>query len=217
MFSEWSNYTMGAISLFPLAGAIPKLRGFYPRYLRSWFVTFSTIFSLIVYIYVQWYFENLDNILPLISVWLSFLIAIISLFVYLGIHLTIKPIYSSLSSLKKTSYIIVTMIFYFILIISLTYSFNILENYKDYQIISGIIKLNGQKINISANVVLNIEGEDELFETKMNGKFFIIIKKEKFKKINTITFYIKKNRRVHSITKLKEQFYKNKSWEINLK
>lgn len=216
MFTEWSNYVMGGISLFPLAGTISTLRGFFPRNLRSWYITFSTIFSLIVYIYVQWYFDRLGNILSFLDVWLSALIAIISFFIYIGIHLTVKPSYSSLSSPKKAVYIITTMFFYFILIISLTYSFNVLENYKDYQIISGIIKLKGEEINDGATIELNIEGQDEMHETKKNGRFFLIIKNDEFRRILTITFHTKKNKKTYSKTELKESFDKDKFWEINI-
>ncbi len=108
------------------------------------------------------------------------------------------------------------MFFYFILIISLTYSFNVLENYKDYQIIPGIIKLKGEEINDGATIELNIEGKDEMHETKKNGRFFLIIKNDEFRRINTITFHTKKDKRDHSITILKDSFDKDKFWEINL-
>ncbi|MFC2146184.1 hypothetical protein ACFLRT_02355 [Acidobacteriota bacterium] len=189
MDSPWTDYVMGAISLFPLSGALPLLKGFFPTRLRAQFVTFSTIFSLLIYFWVQWLFEQLESLPFFIPWWLSALCALTFLIIYIVIFQSLKGKYRTFSGMKKALYIAITMIFYISFVSSLTYSFNVLENLKDYHVIKGIIKYDNKRIEQRATIVLS--KDEKPFKTsysKNNGNFFFIIKKDKYDECDTVIF-----------------------------
>jgi uncharacterized membrane protein len=195
MDSPWTDYVMGAISLFPLSGALPLLKGFFPTRLRAQFVTFSTIFSLLIYFWVQWLFEHLESLPFFIPWWLSALGALTFLVIYIVIFQSLKGKYRTFSGMKKALYIAITMIFYISFVSSLTHSFNVLENLKDYHVIKGIIKYDKKPIEQTATISLS--KDQKPFKTsysKNNGKFFFIIKKDKYDECDSVIFKGPNNR-----------------------
>jgi magnesium-transporting ATPase (P-type) len=214
--SEWTNYAMGAVSLFPLSGSIAKLKGFFPNKLRMWYITFSTIFSLFIYFYVQWFFEDIANILYFIPVWKSWLMAIFFVILYVGIIIKWMPKYAKMTPSRKSTFIIVTMVVYLIVIGSLTYTFNVLENFKDYKIINGKIMLNGRDLKAAAIIKIVIAGKGENFNTFQNGKFLIIVNNTKYSNITTITPTVYMRGIPYSKTLMIDELSTNKPWIINI-
>ena len=215
MNSPWTDYVMGAISLFPLSGALPLLKGFFPKGFRSWFVIFSTIFSLLIYLWVQWLFEQLESLPFFIPWWLSALGGLTCLIIYIVIFQSLKGKYRTFTGIKKALYIAITMIFYISFVSSLTYSFNVLENLKDYHVIKGIIKYDNKPVE--QRVTITLSKDQKPFKTsysKNNGKFFFIIKKDKYKDCDTASFEAPKNL---GSTKLIKDMPENQDWIIELR
>jgi hypothetical protein len=210
---------MGAISLFPLSGAIPTLRNFFPTGYRALYVTFSTIFSLIIYLYLQSSFEKLEGLPYFISIWISVLWAFISLIIYIGIVQSFKSQFRTFSSVKKAIYIIITLIFYISLISSLTYSFNVLENFEEYDVIRGTIIFNFNNERVTQRVEIKIKraGEiDKRLYSKKNGRFFLIIKKNRYSEGDTIKFEVEKDGNSFTFTEGLTKMPMNQDWLITL-
>jgi hypothetical protein len=211
------NGAMGAFSLFPLVGRIEKLRGFYLPRLRAWYITFSTIFSLVIYFRIQYFFDDFERFPLLLSPEFTALMAMISLFIYIGVLVTIKSTFPGFPSKKKALYVIITMLFYFIMVGNLTCTFNVLENLREYKIISGTVTMNGQEIENTVKIEINIPGvpQPELPRyTKSNGSFFFILTREKYKKVNTIRFVLEAKGIASTFGP--EDFPKTSRWKINL-
>lgn len=205
---------MGAISLFPLSGTLPLLRGFFPTGFRSWFVTFSTIFSLLIYFWIQWLFEHFESLPFFIPWWFSALGALTFLIIYIVIFQSLKGKYRTFSGIKKALYIAISMIFYISFVSSLTHSFNVLENLKDYHVIKGIIKYDNKPIEQRVTIILS--KDQKSFKTsysKNNGKFFFIIKKDKYDECDMVIFKTPKN---FGSTKFIKDMPVNQEWIIEL-
>lgn len=125
-------------SLFPLAGQIQALNGFYPTGYKKWFITLSTVFSFFVYLYLQWFFESLAFYL---SPWVAIVAALLLLLVYIFFLFAVLKKLQSLPRKQQGLAIAAGLLVYSLFSVSLTYAFNFLENENQYQILRGEITL----------------------------------------------------------------------------
>ncbi len=217
MNCPWSDYVIGSFSLFPLWGTIEKLKDFFPTGFRSWFVTFSTIFSLVIYIYVQWFFEKLEGLPFFIPWWVSGPCALVFLPLYILILPSQKKKFKNPSK-KKASYIIPTMIVYILLILSLTYTFNVMENLNDYYVFKGYTTYNEKRIEQKVKIVFWKEGKScKTIYSNNNGNFFAIIKKEKYKQCQHVIFSTERSGITLGSTQSVLDLPLNQDWVIPLK
>lgn len=151
--SDWALFGMGTASLFPLAGAIGKLRGFFPPRYRAWFVTLSTLFSLGLYLFLQWAFPSLWPYVPL---WVSFPTAFVALVVYLLLHLSVKDGYTKLEGFKLAITLVIGLILYTAFVASTTYSFNVLERSRLHAVYYGITTIERGSWVRDAHITFNI-------------------------------------------------------------
>ena len=117
--------------------------------------------------------------------------------------------------MKKALYIAITMIFYISFVSSLTYSFNVLENLKDYHVIKGIIKYDNKPIEKRATIILSKDEKPcKISYSKNKGKFFFIIKKDKYKDCDTVTFSAPENL---GSTEFIKNMPENQEWIIEIR
>ncbi len=188
MSINWSEVTLGAVSLFPLFGDLNKLRGFYFQQFKKWYIVISTIFSLFIYYFIQLQFEKLNAFPFFISPWWTLLFGMLFLILYLFILLAKKDKLLLSAHGEKSVYILSTIILYVLFIASLTYSFNTLQNYNEYFVVSGNVIRAGHDLGRSTATeisVIDVHGvkKNITYNIRNNGKFFFIIKKKDFNAI----------------------------------
>lgn len=165
---------LGVVSLFPLAGRIENLRGFYPRGFRDWFVTLSTVFSLIVYIVIVLHFENLKTFVTIRS---SATLAAVLMAVYVVGHLATRG--RSFPPPLRAALMGVLLLAYAGSIALLTYTFNVLNQLRTHTVYLGdaVTDTTGNPLP-GAKVTLHlVSGGSVLTTTRTNGQFIAIVRK----------------------------------------
>src|SRR5258706_9904459 len=159
---------LGAASLFPAIGRIEKLEGFYPTELRQWFIVLSTVFSLIVYGVVGFFFERF---VALVNVYISLPQALSSalllLVVDLVVHLAMKQRYRTIKRLFYAPLMVGLIVVYTAWIVSLTYTFNVLNQLRNYEVFRGNVALSDARDKTgTTSVFLGLrEGNDIVTRT----------------------------------------------------
>lgn len=165
---------MGTVSLFPLAGQLGRLKGFYPPYYRDWFVVISTIFSILAFSCIQLSFETYRICW---AAWVYLVIAAGLLALYILAHVSLKKKYGTLSNWKLGGTIVFLIILYTSSVVCLTCTFNILEQMRSYDVFRGQIITENTHINLAgANVEIRFSGSDSrLTQSSRSGHFCVSV------------------------------------------
>jgi hypothetical protein len=172
---DLARYGLGVVSLFPLAGRLEKLRGFFwPQY-RAWFVVLSTIFSLVVYLRLQLSFETLGVFLQV--GWAASLAALL-LVVYLLLHLGLRNRYGKLKRWRLAAVLVSLLLLYCGAFALLTYSFNTLERQRSFTVYHGQVVFDGGKAAPGADLTFYFDSvEDGSVRSGLFGRFVKIAPK----------------------------------------
>ncbi len=196
--------SLGAISLYPAAGQLETLRGFFPPGLRSWFAVISTIFSTLVWYWVQIHFEFAQSLCPL---WLAALAAPVLLALYIFLHMCLKRKYAKLSGWRHGIVVVGLVVIYSGMTTSLTYSFNFLDRLRDHRVVKLKIEHGGSGSPAAgAEVRLRFKGNDDIVKfTNSAGRATAVIRKDRFQeKFTGITVSLRTNgSETHYLSKLR--------------
>lgn len=155
--SDLWTVAVGGVSLFPLAGEFSKLRGFFPARYRPYHVLTATLFSLLVYIYIHWHFRNLH---PYIPIWSTALFAGAFLGLYLVVFFSWKEQLGKTRGIRLGLMLTVTLLLYGLFTVSLTYTFNVLERFREYDVYYGFVsKEPGGHGAAGATVTLDVRSQ----------------------------------------------------------
>lgn len=169
----------GGASLFPLLGNIERLEIFLPR-LRRLFTVLSTVFSLIVFISVQSYLDQLSRF-P--SVPQAVVFSIFCILCYLLYYFSLKDRFDSLRGFRRGILIVLGLLLYGGFVMGMTYSFNFLESYADHHIFFGRVVVEAKDAPSkrpaeNAEVIFDCGGDEITTYANSRGKFWKIIPKE---------------------------------------
>jgi len=218
MKSPWSEIVMGSISLFPLFGELKNLEGFFPRKKKHWFITFATIFSLIIFIYLQKYLDKLEFFPFYISPFTAAFVAFLALILYILFQMSFNPKYGQFSSWKKGGFIVISFILFFVFVAGLTFSFNFIERMGEFTTLKGSVVTSDQ---VSIEKPVKIELSDILGDsirphfTKKNGRFVLFFKNDLFNKIGSIRFSVQIKNNVYVSTTQRKDIPENE-WQVVL-
>ncbi len=178
---DLTEYGLGVVSLFPLAGTLTKLKGFYPSNRRAWFVTISTIFSLIVYLRVTLAFDTLNFFIPIM---MSTIMAALFLAAYTGLHLGVDT--TGRHRLIKTAVFLLLLFSYTAFIGSLTYTFNALKQLRTYSVVHGRVVPVGGSDGAVKKVIIYLGAKKLTIEASMGGYFCQVFPEKEFEEITGI-------------------------------
>jgi len=186
LFDKWTAVPLGLASLFPMAGLLPKLKQFYPPGFRGWYTTFAGIFSVAVYLGIQWDFGSLQWYIPLP---VAFGIAVIGISIYSALHLFFFKDYDSLSRWTRPPVVVGGMITFIGFTLSLTYGFNAMERLNDFRAFYGFVERAGDGRIAGAQVQMLFDGGTDLrVQTRglPAGYFSVILSKERAAALRSI-------------------------------
>jgi len=177
---------LGAVSLFPTLGKIEKLENFYPADRREWFIRLSTVFSLVVFAAVTFFFERFNFYVPIGTALAG---ALVLLTAYLLFHLTLRGSYDKLPAVIYAPLIVALFLLYTGWIASLTYTFNVLNQFRDHEVVQGIVSLvDASNAEGTTTVTFGLrEGTDIPTLASDSGSFTKILTDTDFAKISSIT------------------------------
>ena len=194
-FFDWDKWATGVFSLFPLFGKLAQFDNFFPENYRNKFITFSTIISLIVYLPLQYSYEEFKfYISPYFIAFLGFIL----LLNYWRSLMKYHNMTQSMPDRIRSRPVLKLFILFSIFVLCMTYSFNVIKNNFTHFVINGkiLIEKNGRLLPASSaeiKILKTIPSKNEKFKANSSGKFFKIIEKEDFqqlviyKKINNNT------------------------------
>ncbi|MEA2345482.1 MAG: hypothetical protein QOF63_3651 [Thermoanaerobaculia bacterium] len=133
----WTKVLLGTVSLFPFAGRIGRLRGFYPHDQRDWFVYISGAASLIIYAYLNFFFEDLTFYVSLIR---STIVATMCLILYAAIQVATDDEHASRAGWKQGVLTGSLLLLYVLSIASYTYTYNTLAGLRTYRICRAFLR-----------------------------------------------------------------------------
>jgi hypothetical protein len=171
-----------AVSLFPLAGAIGKLRGWFPPGRRPWFVTISTIFSVVVLVLILVDFTSI-RFVPII---ITLPLAASFLGVYIAGHLTLKKRYTHLVGWQDAMVTVVLLALYAAAFTLITYSFNVAVRLRDHALIYGTARASdtGELLR-GADVTINfLDDTSRRTTTNLLGYYAVILTDEEAKSVS---------------------------------
>lgn len=209
-FLDWDKWATGVFSLFPLFGKLAQFDNFFPENNRKRFITLSTIISLIIYLPLQFAYE--ESKFYISPYWIASF-GFILLLVYWRSLMKFQNKPKFMPKSIRSRPILKLFILFSIFVLCMTYSFNVIKNNFTHFVIDGkiLVEKNGEFLPVpSAEIkILNtIPSKSEKFKANSSGKFFKIIEKEDFqqlvisKKINNNIFgllkILKKDIKNHS-------------------
>ena len=180
---------MGVVSMFPMWGHLQKLKGFYPPHRKEWFIYLPAVIALIPYTFLQWSFQELP---VYISLWSAFVTGVVALIAYISILVGCKNIESDRRgregkpNVLQKVYVFVPLLVLFILFtVSFTYSLNVVENLREYDVFHGEVKRKGERA-AGANVTFywSDHPNKRSVKTDRRGKYHLIVPKTRFAKLN---------------------------------
>lgn len=183
----------GAVSLFPLAGAVGKLRGWFPPGRRPWFVTISTIFSVVILVLILADFTSI-RFVPIV---ITLPLAAVLLGVYIAIHLTLKKHYPSLAGWRDAVVTVVLLAAYTAAFVLITYTFNVVVRLRDHALIYGTARASDtDDILRGADVTINfLDDTSRRTTTNMLGYYAVILTDEEAKRVSGMAIEKKKGGR----------------------
>jgi hypothetical protein len=201
---DWNKIALGGVSLFPLFGYLKDLKGFYLNKLRDWFIVFSTIFSLFIYYFLQWNFDKLQGFSFYISPWAAIAAALVALFAYIGLMMAAKKQFPKYFAARKFLVIAAALALYMTMVVGLTYAFNFLKESRNYKIVRGIVYVENLKLSNRGSILVDYGTEhDPPRFLRKSGKFLLIVKNERYEKINSVLFNLVQDGKSYCWTGLK--------------
>jgi hypothetical protein len=180
MAIDLTPWGLGTVSLFPLAAELDKLRGWFPADRRTWFVTFSTLFSAIVYVLVVFNFDDIEYI----PIPLTLLLALALLSAYVLIHLALRRKYATMRSGWYAVTIVGLLLLYIFAVAAITYSFNAAVKLREYSVVRGrALKPDGTSLCGADVIVYFRDGSKMETVTGWFGYFAVPMKKANASKV----------------------------------
>jgi len=212
---NWTDYAMAVPSLFPLVGAIGKLRNFFPSGFRAWFVVLSTTFGFAMYLYTQNAYESIPFYIP---IYVPFVVAFGALVVYIVTVYTSSPMFKHrrfhinalahnvsanpprytwrgnykifAERLPRAILLVLMLSLYTVFVLALTYGFNALEQQLvNFRIYRGqvVIEASGAPAP-GATVEFHFDTNADARKTLTNGngRFFEIVPRSIDEHLNAI-------------------------------
>lgn len=224
MTSPWVEYSLAGISLFPLSGLLIAEKKLFLPHLGRLYTLIATVFSLAVYLWIQWLFESQGCLPSAIPFWLSLILALVFLWLYLWIifkyrrgHIDAQGRERPGSAKKKPGYVLLSLPLYILFIASLTHSYNILETLTEYRVIRGSVSAAKAVTHRPVTIQFSLEGaKKETHLSKKNGRFCIILPKTRYRKIHTVIFRLQQNNRLYRAARDIQDLPLNQKWHIIL-
>lgn len=135
--SAWIKAVHGAVSLFPFAGKIGRLRNLYPAGRRDWFVYISSAAALGIYIYLNFFFGTLTFYWSL--GWTG-LIATVCIILYAAVHSATNTGSATRPSWKNGVLTFALLVLYVGSFALYTYTYNMLFAQRSYRVCHGILE-----------------------------------------------------------------------------
>ena len=182
---------MGGVSLFPLFGGLQSLKGFYPPRMKEWFVYLPAIVAMAPYLFLQFSFDQLP---VYVSLWNAWAVGIVALLVYVAVLVACKNIESGRRKHRKDAnvlgrvYVVIPLLVLFIAFtVSFTYTFNVLENLRVYNVLYGKVVVDGKPAD-SASLTFHFSERPtpRIVQTNVRGNFHQILRKSRFLQLNGI-------------------------------
>ncbi len=172
--NAWWDWKGFAPTLFPLVGAIQRLRIF-PAGFRAVFITISTLLGTGVFLGLYNQFQALPFFLPSGFV---LVIGTILILAYLAIYLIVdRSVYKS-PSWRRAVVVITLLVLFSGAIVAFTYAFNVVVQLGTYDVYRGRVLLEASQRGVpGAEVIFSFPQKDETCLTGRCGAFLAILPK----------------------------------------